>query len=316
MNSCGIRGRERERGVALVLVLGLVALVAVWAVESASEDWISLRRAENMQLASQSMLAAESGLELGRKILAADDVSVDSLDEDWARETPPLPVGGGVVAGNIVDANRFFNLNDVVDDNGVAQAKSVAIAKRLFVRLKLDPALVDALVDWMDRDGTPYGPGGAEDIAYMDKAWRVKNARLDSLEEVLLIKGFDHDALNKLRQVAVARPHRGITSVNINTAGKDVLMSLADGIPEPDVNAMIAQRKGTPWHTVTEWSSQTPYSVWAGRINPARLSTVSDAFIIRSAARFGRVRWGEEMLIGRSGKKLQVLKRQKIPGTG
>jgi len=305
-------GREKERGVALVLVLGLVALVAVWAVESASEDWISLRRAENMQMASQAMLAAESGLELGRKILKEDDTSVDSLDEDWAMETNPFSVDGGVIAGRIVDANRFFNLHDLVDGNGMPQAKAVMIAKRLFARLGLDTALVDALVDWVDKDGTPYGPGGAEDIAYMDKRWRVKNVPLDSLREVLLIKGFDRDVLNKLKHVAVARPHVGITPVNINTAVKDVLMSLADGIPEQNVDEMITQRKDAPWHAVAEWSLQRPYSVWAGRINPARLGTVSDAFLIQSEARFGRVRWGEEMLMGRSGKKLQVLARRKV----
>jgi len=307
-----VTGREKERGVALVLVLGLVALVAVWAVESASEDWISLRRAENMQLASQSMLAAESGLELGRKILKEDDTGVDNLDEDWAQAMPSFPVDDGEVATAIVDASRFFNLNDLVNGNGVPQVKAVLIAKRLFTLLELDTGLVDALVDWMDRDGTPYGPGGAEDIAYMDKNWRVKNAPLDSLREVLLIKGFDREVLGKLKRVAVARPHTGITPVNINTAVKDVLMSLADGIPEQDVDEMVAQRKDAPWRTVAEWSSQTPYSVWAGRINPARLGTVSDAFLIQSEARFGRVRWREEMLMGRSGKKLQVLARRKV----
>jgi len=100
--------------------------------------------------------------------------------------------------------------------------------------------------------------------------------------------------------------------VNINTAVKDVLMSLTDDIPEQDVDEMITQRKDTPWHTVAEWTSQTPYSIWAGGINPARLGTVSDAFVMQSEARFGRVRWGEEMLIRRSGKKLQVLTRRKI----
>ena len=312
MSKNAAAGREKERGVALVLVLGLVALVTVWAVQSASEDWISLRRAENMQRVSQAMLAAESGLELGREVLREDDAGVDSLDENWATKTLPFPVDGGVVAGHIVDANRFFNLDDLVDGNGVAQAGAVMIVRRLFVRLGLDTTLVDALVDWMDKDDMPYGSGGAEDIAYMGKPWRVKNAPLDNLREVLLIRGFNRKALNQLRRVAIARPHKGITPVNINTAGKDVLMSLAKDIPERDVDGMIAQRKDAPWRTVAKWSSQKPYSVWAGRINPARLSTVSDAFLIRSEARFGRVRWGEEMLIRRSGKKLQVLARRKM----
>jgi len=305
--------RERERGAALILVLALVALVSVWAVESASEDWVSLHRSENMQLAALSMLASESGLELGRKVLAEDDAGVDSLDEDWAREVPPFPVDDGTVAASIVDANRFFNLNDLVDGNRVPQKEAVAIARRLFLRLDVDPLLVDALVDWMDKDDVPYGPGGAEDVAYLDRAWKVKNAPLDRLDEVLLIRGFNRDILSRLRTATVVRPGQGLTAVNINTAGKDVLMSLTDGIPESDVDRMISQRKDKPWHSVAEWSSEEPYAAWAGRINNARVSISSDAFIIRSEARFGRVRWGEEMLVVRIGARLYTLKRQRMP---
>ncbi|MDQ6950536.1 MAG: type II secretion system minor pseudopilin GspK [Mariprofundales bacterium] len=307
--------RDSERGVALILVLGLVALVAVWAAQSASEDQISLRRAENMQLATQAMLATESGFALGRKVLAADDASVDSLNDAWAQKAPPFPVPGGVVAGAIVDSNRYVNLNDMVDDHGKARPKSIAVVKRLFTQVGVDPALVDALVDWMDKDDHPYGAAGAEAFAYLNRPWRVKNAPLDSLRELLLVKGFDRSIVKQLRAVAVALPHRGVTAVNINTASKRVLMSLADSIPASDVDAMIVQRKSSPWLKVSDWSSQAPYAVWASHIPLSMVSTVSDRFIMISAAQFGRVRWEEKVLLQRVGKVVKIVKRWKVAGS-
>jgi len=95
--------KDRQKGVALVMVLSLVALVSVWAVNSAEDDMISIRRAENMQFAMRAMLAAESALELSRLVLKDDDSAVDSFDDDWAQPTPAFPVDEGIVAGEIVD---------------------------------------------------------------------------------------------------------------------------------------------------------------------------------------------------------------------
>ncbi len=307
--------RGRERGVALVLVLGLVALISVWAVESADADWISLRRAENMRLAAQAWLAAESGLALGRRVLQDDGTEVDALDDDWARDVPPMPVDGGTIRGHIIDGNRFFNLNNLVGVDGKTRPEAVAIARRLFTRLRIDPSLVDALIDWMDADSIPFGPGGGEDEAYLDKPWRVKNAPLDNLREVLLIRGFDRDTLERLRSAAVVLPRRtAVTPVNINTAVKDVLLSLAEGIPETDVEQMLRERKTNPWKTVSAWVSQRPYSAWAARIPPVWLGTTSRYFIVRATARFGRVVWAERMLLARTGGTLRLLRRERLLG--
>ncbi len=313
MKHCPQRDRRRERGVALVMVLGLVALVSVWAVESVTGDSIALRREENLKLATQAMLAAESGLELGQRVLRDDDPTTDSLDETWAQPTPPFPVDDGMVSGRIVDANRFFNLDDLVDEQGKPRPQQVAIARRLFVRIGLDPALVDALVDWMDVDDVPFGPGGAEDLSYFDKPWRVKNAPLDRLEEVRMVRGFDDRALDKLRRVATAWPHQGVTPINLNTAVREVLLSLADGIPEQGVDEMLNRRKDAPWQSVADWAADPAFRTWAGRIPSALLSVKSDGFLIQSEAVFGRVHWGEDMWLLREGDAWHVMARRRMP---
>ncbi|MDX8392797.1 MAG: type II secretion system minor pseudopilin GspK [Mariprofundaceae bacterium] len=307
------KGKEHERGVALVMVLALVALVAVWAVQSADEDWLSLRRAENMQLAAKTWLAVESGQQLALRTLATDDAAVDSLDEDWAQEWPAFPVDDGEIGGRIEDANRYINLNDLVDVNGMADTDAVAVVKRLFARLQLDTQLVDALVDWMDRDKKPYGSGGGEENAYAEQIYHIKNAPLDSLPELLLVRGFDREILNTLRKVVLVRPSKGVSGVNINTAPAAVLLSLADNIPEGDVEAMIRQRENAAYKNVPELTSGG-INTWAAKIKPFLLVTQSDAFVIRVEARFARARWAERMLVARQGKTFKVLSRRKVAG--
>ncbi len=311
----GVHANDRasERGIALVMVLALVALVAVWAVQSADEDWISLRRAENMQLAAKTWLGVESGQALALRALSADDPAVDSLDEDWALETPPFPVDEGVIAARIEDANRYINLNDLVGASGKAQPDVVAVVKRLFVRLQLDAQLVDALVDWMDADKEPYGSGGAEESAYASRPYHIKNAPLDSLNELLLVQGFEPAMLDALRKVVMARPSTVLSAVNINTAPADVLLSLADNIPQGDVEAMISGRESTPYKNIADLTAGG-LNQWVSTVKPGWMTIKSDAFLIRVEARFDRARWAEEMLLARQGDAFRVLSRRKVVG--
>jgi len=306
--------RCRERGVALVMVLGMVALVSAWAATAIGEDWISLRRAENMALSTRAWMAAESGLELARIVLREDanDSQKDDLTEIWAQPTPPFDIDDGMISGSIVDANRYMNLNDLVNADGEVQDDMAAMLRRLFTLVGLSEGLVDALADWVDADNAPYGAHGAESFAYSDKPYGVKNAQLDRLEEVLLVDGFEAEMLDVLRNVVIVRPSKGITPININTAQGEVLMALADAISESDVEAILNQRDSSPFETVQSLTTQPQFSSWAPGLNVERLSVSSDAFIVRSQARFGRVLWGEEMMLGRKGSALSVVYRQRM----
>lgn len=301
---------RREDGVAMVLVLAIVALVSAWAVEAARSDWLALRRIENMQLSTQASLAAESGLAWGRALLAADGRrnTVDSKQEAWAKPVSETMEDGAEIKLSIVDANRFFNLNDLVDGYGRARPEAVAIARRLFARVDVPPKLVDAVVDWIDTDHAPYGSGGNESDA-ADGTYRIKNAPLDRIEELSLIPGFDAAAIARLRRVAVVRPTHGhITPLNINTAPADVLRSLGASIDERDVSALIGQRQTTPFRRVADMTAQMPSF---RSLDGAWLAVDSDGFIIRATGRVAKVRWREEMMVERKQGNLHTVYRQR-----
>ncbi len=303
-----------ERGVALVLVLGLLSMVSVWAITAAYEDWISLRQAENMELSSRAWMAAESGLELSRLLLQEDSKNsqTDDFTEDWAQPAPAFPVDEGEVSVSIEDFNRFLNLNDLVNVQGVAQPARVAIIKRLFTILELSPNLVNALVDWMDAGDSPSGPGGAESSAYSGKSYSPKNMPLDRLEELKLIAGFDSDIVDELRGLVIVGKSNGKTPVNINTAPREVLLSLSQQMTPPAVDSILMLRKAQPFTSVGQLTGQPQMAAMVGQLTAAGITVKSDVFIVRSRAKFGRVRWGEEMLLARKQNKLEIIYRQRL----
>lgn len=300
---------DRERGVALLIVLGLVALIAAWASTAAYEDMLSLRRAENMQDALRAGQASQSAFVLAVKVLK-EDVShsqQDHLGEFWAQKTPPFPIDDGQVSGEIIDSNRYLNLNDLVDDQGVYQADVVLILKRLFQHLDIDALLVDALVDWIDRDDHPFGSGGAEDSYYFDQPYQVKNRPLERWSELRLIKGFDDEILRKLQPFVMVRPSSigGKTSVNINTTTAEVLMAIFPQMTVADAEAYI---EGRPYRAVN--LSQQP---WAKGVSvTGRLSTASDLFIVRTEVHFGRAVQREQFLVSRQNMNHYLISRQRL----
>jgi len=304
---------QRERGAALIIVLGLVALIGAWASTAAYEDMISLRRSENMQEAMRAVQGSQSVLALSVLALRQDGAhsTTDNLDEDWAQQTPPFPIDKGMVSGHIVDANRYLNLNDLVDDQGQVQMLVYQRLRALFSGLSLDVNLVDVLADWMDADDRPMGAAGAEDVSYMDRPYRVKNARLERWDELRMLQGFDADVVEELSKVAVVRPvpPDGITSVNINTASTAVLQAIFPAMTEPDAETFIA---GRPYADVATAMKDQP---WAANVNSAILSVVSDVFMVRSEARFGRAVLREEYVLLRQAKKISLLSHERLGWT-
>ncbi|MDX8406665.1 MAG: type II secretion system minor pseudopilin GspK [Mariprofundus sp.] len=303
----------RERGAALIIVLGLVALIGAWASTAAYEDMISLRRAENMQDAMRAVQGSQSVLALAVKLLKQDAVDsvTDDLDEEWAQPAPPFPIDQGVVSGQLVDANRYLNLNDLVNNQGQMQVAVLTRLQALLVRLELDPGLVAVLADWMDADDRPIGASGAEDASYYDMPYRVKNGRLQRWNELSMLKGFDDKIIRALATVAVVRPvpAGGVTQVNINTAGADVLQAMFPTMASVDAETFMA---GRPYANVTTAIANQP---WAAAVDPASLSVVSDLFMLRSEARFGRAVLREAYVLLRQSKKLSLLSRQRLGWT-
>jgi len=299
----------KQRGVALIMVLGMVAVISAWAATSAYEDMISIRRISNLQDELRATMASESAQALIQLYLQQDakDTQTDSLDEEWALDLPPFPIDEGMIAATIVDSNRFFNINDLVNNAGVIQPLAFEQLSRLFTALEIDTSLLNALADWLDKNDMPYGASGAEDAMYYSKDYKVKNARLDNWQELKLILGFNTAILKKLKTVAIVRPaaNNGKTWININTVSTEVIMALFPNMNGIDTETFFESR---PYDDTSSINGQ----YWATGGDLSHLSVKSDAFMVRTHALFGRANVREEFLLSRTGQNVQLIWRERL----
>jgi general secretion pathway protein K len=161
---------------------------------------------------------------------------------------------GQQVAGSIVDENSKFNLNTLVDAHGVMNETAYDQFLRLLYSLELEPYLANGLVDWMDSDDRAL-PGGAEQSFYASSGRTCKNAPLDSLRELLLVRGFKPELLWGIRTQEGLFPYITLHSdgkININTASERVLKSLDDEIDDNLAMNILEYRKDKPFESTSD----------------------------------------------------------------
>ncbi|WP_297527169.1 type II secretion system minor pseudopilin GspK [Thiohalobacter sp.] len=296
----------RQSGVALLTALLVVALATLAAVAMATRQHYDVRRTAN-QLDADQAAAYAAGVEDWARVLLRRDLEdgpVDHLDEDWARELPPLAVTGGQIAGRIEDLEGRFNLNNLLTTDGAPDERAVARFRRLLELLELDPALANAVLDWMDADLETRFPGGAEDDRYSTREppYRAANAPFASVSELRLVEGFDAEAVRRLRPYLSALPGRA--SVNVNTAPPLLLQALFPDLSAADAEALVDARSDKPFDTVADFLA---HDTFAGRaVGPEGLATGSGHFAVFADVRLGTARARQVSVLERQGGDVSV----------
>ena len=233
----------QQRGVAIVLAMGVVAMatMAATAMMITQSTWSreSELTADNVQ--AQSLVQA--GVDWARAVLSDDRrlSDVDHLGEPWAMRLPPMSVESGELAGYIEDQQGLFNLNNLVKGGKVNLAQ-LAHFQRLLSLLGLPAALAGTLADWVDADSEPQPQGGAEDETYLalQPPYLAANRPLTDTAELALVRGFDDGVRARLRPFVTALPV--FTAVNVNTAPPEVLAAVIDGLGLDGARDLVAQR--------------------------------------------------------------------------
>ncbi|HEX7524074.1 MAG TPA: type II secretion system minor pseudopilin GspK, partial [Candidatus Deferrimicrobium sp.] len=224
------RRRENEKGIALLVTLLILVLVVALAHEVFRIGAQSAQTGAYGRDSIRCILLAEGGTGAARIALRVDarDNQYDTLDEIWSRNALPITLGDGEVLVTIEDEERKIDLNRLMLPNGNApDEKRLAVFQRLLDTLGIDRAVADAVVDWLDNDENPR-VGGAESPYYLGlpNPYQAKNDLFDTIGELRLVRGVTSEVFEKLRPF-VTVSSSGM--VNINTAPKEVLMSLSAG---------------------------------------------------------------------------------------
>lgn len=303
---------SRQRGVALITALLVVSLVTVIAVAMATRQHIDVRLTGNLVHGEQAYAYALAAESWARVILRRDDNQSDhdSLDEDWATALPPIAVEGGQVSGKIEDLQGRFNINNLIKQDGKVSEADVAYFRRLLEILKLEPALTDALLDWIDVDIDVRFPDGAEDENYLSGSipYRAANRPLVSTSELRLVAGFDQNTVQLLEPYVTALPAR--TLINVNTASPVVLLAMNKDFTQSDVDALITGRGKTGYATVQAFMGQ---DALAGRELAEPVDVRSHYFLVHTDVIIGEGQAHLESLLVRDKGKTRVLSRIRTP---
>jgi len=281
----GGRSRTRQRGVAVVTAMLVVAIGTIIAVNLMWDATLDQRRTLAALASDQGLLYLQSAEAWAGDILRQDLVDspdADHLGEEWAIELAPLPVEGGTIAGRLEDLQGRFNLNNLIGTNGREDPIAVAQFERLLALVGLDPVLAGAVVDWIDADVELRFPDGGEDAAYADTdpQYRTANVLLTSPSELMAINGFDRSAYRALAPYVTALPPG--TSLNVNTAPPLVLQSLSDTMDAALVEQLVEERADIGFDDVD--------ASFRGLVEPEmlqRIDAVTSYFLLTATVQLG-----------------------------
>lgn len=278
---------SRQRGVALITVLLVVALVTVVCAGLLLRQQLAIRSTGNQISVRQAQYYAEGGEQLAKAILRRDvqdnSQQVDHLAEPWASPKLSFPLDeGGELRIRITDLAGRFNLNSLAV---AGESGEVALLRlqRLLQVLQLNPVYAERLRDWLDRDQDPSGSNGAEDGQYLllKPAYRTGPGRIVEVSELRLLLGMSEADFRRLLPFVCALP-QGV-ELNVNTASAQVLASLGEGIPDSTLKALIAGRGRTGYRDIaTFMQSLTEFAV-----NPLGLGVNSKYFQVTTEVSLG-----------------------------
>lgn len=225
-----------ERGMALVLTLMVLVLITAMVVEFSYGVYTTTSALHNWKDSQRLSFVSKSGISLALKTIS--DVPKNDLYRFPGRMEIPveniLEGFSGAVVVTVEDENAKFNLNSLR-----IQASQI-VFKRLLKNLGLDEGIADRVADWIDVGSEP---------TLRDSEDGAKNAFMDSVDELLLIKGIDRRAYETLLPYVTVYDYEGTNDsrININTAAIPVIMSLSERISKEIAENIVNHRKLEPF---------------------------------------------------------------------
>lgn len=220
----------RQRGVALITAIVVVAIATVLAVHIGTRAALDLRRTAGLVALDQGWHVALGAEAWAAEVLRDDveDSETDHLGEVWAQPLPPLPLDNGEMRGALEDMQGRFNLNSLVTSEREVDDAAVERFKRLLVLVGAQPRWAGMLADWID-EGTVPQLEGAEDDVYLSQnpPYRAANGVIATTTEMMALPGMTRDEFERIRPYIAALPVG--TLVNLCTAKPQVLGAIIEG---------------------------------------------------------------------------------------
>lgn len=220
-----------ERGVALLVVLTVVALLTIVVTEFTYSVQLDQHRARNALNALQATLMARSGVNVAEGFLVQDEEpTFDAYSEDWWRALDEFCAGWSPapsmrVACRVWDESGKININNTRPARGTGRTPPAAkgagpvpvtedmvlrdALRALFQKFEIEVDTVDRLKEYWLQEPTPDPRGTAAVTADLN---------FGSLEDFAAKFGIPTPKLQRLRPYLTARSRGQLPKINVNTA--------------------------------------------------------------------------------------------------
>ncbi len=324
--------RERvlnNRGVALITVILIVGVLVAFAIELNRSARADIYNTASVSDGIKLAYIAKSGVYGAVALLTGSETEYDTLFDDWANmevlsaKSKDLFENGYFIV-KVEDEMGKIPLNKLVKVEGNEYVYNNTI-KDILLRLLSQPEfalgeekaeeIVGAIKDWIDADDEVTG-GSAESLysSTLDSPYKAKNAPLDCIEELLMIKGVTKEIFSGTKEKPALSQYvtvNSIGTININTAPLMVLRALSVKItPEVAQKMDEFRRSKNPSLANNDWWYRDPN--FAGLLNQqdiaAELTVKSHYFKIISTGEMNEMKQTITTVIKRDGSSGNILK--------
>jgi general secretion pathway protein K len=257
----GAPPRRSQRGAALLIAMVLLTLVATLASGMIWQQWRGVQVEAAERSRTQTAWILSGALDYARLILREDARSgkPTSLDQPWAsplaearlstflatdRDNNADSGPDAFLSGSIADAQSRYNLRNLVAAGKVVPAE-LAILHRLCAFASVPTAVADRLAE-----GLLAATLGSDSNA------PLAPQRLDQLTWL----GIDAGDLRLLTPMVALLPVAP-TPVNLNTASREVLAAVLDGIGLGGADRLVQARQRQPFRSNDEAQSLLPSGI-------------------------------------------------------
>jgi general secretion pathway protein K len=289
----------KQQGVALIIVLMVVALVSILATEMGSRLQLQVKRAANIKDNNQAYWYAMGAEEFARKSileLIKANGEVINLNQPWAQEFI-YPLTGGGIQAKLEDQQSCFNINTLgkAKADGEANSEELVAFRSLLDKVELDipdfsaDTLRDSLADWLDADSN-LREYGAEDNDYESLAhpYVAANTLMSNKSELRLVNGVEQTWLKDLLPLLCVLPETEL-SININTLGDDkvALLAALTGLNKQDAGSLIRNRNTDGYKNASDFLAQPEFSqVTLSDKQKAWFTVTTKYFILHTKTRY------------------------------
>ncbi len=270
-------GLQTESGVILIALLWILVALSVIALSFSRESFVEVAAARNTQSLEKAYFIARAGIvstvyQLMQKRLRPS-VRLGELQDT------PDPLELGIVTGNFGGGSYRVEIQDEsgkINVNTVSEEQLRLLIEACGIDKQDGDIIADSILDWRDGDAL-YRLNGAEDDYYQSLVppYRAKNGRIETVEELLLIRGItadyfygypartsEGDATYRygLSRYFTVYSTRSQSRINVNYAPLPVLMSIP-GMLAQAAQMIYERRLERPFKNIAEIPREIPASL-------------------------------------------------------